>query len=127
MDEIRVKAYLEDAKPGRLGLTGKPAGWVVCDMDSGKRIGLDIRYATEEAAKQAIPGLLKARAEKLQHREAQDAARAAGPTEADAPARRYTTVHHAAFGDGRVYDDQPGATQYDDGSGRYGVQIWDNS
>lgn len=41
--------------------------------------------------------------------------------------RRYTTVRNSAFGAGRVYHDQPGATQYDDGSGRYNVQIWDNS
>lgn len=127
MDEIRARAYYEPATPGRLGLAGKPAGWVVYDMDSGKRIGMDIRHATEEAAKQAIPGLLKAHAEKLQQREAQDAARETQAAEATAPRRRYTTVRNAAFGDGRVYADQPGATQYDDGSGRYGVQIWDNS
>lgn len=39
----------------------------------------------------------------------------------------YTTVHSAAFGQGRRYHAQPGATQYDDGSGTYRVQIWDNA
>jgi hypothetical protein len=38
----------------------------------------------------------------------------------------YRTVSNSAFGEGRVYRSQPGATQYDDGSGRYNVQIWDN-
>jgi|GEM_PF-6022857 len=38
----------------------------------------------------------------------------------------YTTKFSPLYGEGRVYDDQPGATQYDDGTGRFGVQIWDN-
>lgn len=41
--------------------------------------------------------------------------------------RRYATVPNAAFGPGRRYTDQPGATQYDDGSGCYNIQIWDES
>lgn len=46
-----------------------------------------------------------------------------------APARdTYRTVSGGvAYGEGRRYASQLGATQYDDGSGRYNVQIWDNS
>jgi hypothetical protein len=39
----------------------------------------------------------------------------------------YRTTNHAFFGPGRRYASQPGATQYDDGSGRFATQIWDNS
>jgi len=53
---------------------------------------------------------------------------AATPVEDEAMADdTYTTTEHAFFGEGRRYASQPGATQYDDGSGRYNVQIWDNS
>lgn len=38
----------------------------------------------------------------------------------------YTTVQDASFGEGRVYADQPGATQYRDSRGGFGTQIWDN-
>jgi len=38
----------------------------------------------------------------------------------------YRTVASATYGPGRVHADMPGATQYDDGSGRYAIQIWDN-
>lgn len=45
------------------------------------------------------------------------------------PATRdgYRTVNSPVYGPGRVYHAQPGATQYDDGTGRYNTQIWDNS
>ncbi|HEX3778519.1 MAG TPA: hypothetical protein VHX38_02550 [Pseudonocardiaceae bacterium] len=39
----------------------------------------------------------------------------------------YREVYSPVYGRGRVYNVQPGATQYDDGSGNYNVQIWDNS
>ena len=44
-----------------------------------------------------------------------------------ASGRRYATTPDRGFGPGRRFADQPGATQYDDGSGRYNVQIWDES
>jgi hypothetical protein len=48
--------------------------------------------------------------------------------EVEAPVRdTYRTTEHAFFGTGRRHASQPGATQYDDGTGRYNVQIWDNS
>ena len=39
----------------------------------------------------------------------------------------HTVVDSPIYGRGCRYADQPGATQYDDGSGRYNVQIWDES
>lgn len=130
MDEIRAKAYWKPAKNAKF-VAPKPAGWAILDMDSGKRIGPDVRYATEEEATAAIPAALAARARMIERNEQAAAEREATIASADAEdretPRRYRTVRNAAFGDGRVYDDQPGATQYDDGSGRYGIQIWDNS
>lgn len=38
----------------------------------------------------------------------------------------YTMKNSSVYGEGRIYPDQPGATYYDDGSGRFNVQIWDN-
>jgi hypothetical protein len=56
------------------------------------------------------------------------AATAVEPTTDETPAvDTYKTTGHAFFGAGRRYNSQRGATQYDDGSGRYNVQIWDNS
>lgn len=50
------------------------------------------------------------------------------PAMMPAPRRdSYRVVRGGMFGPGRRYYDQPGATQYDDGSGTYSVQIWDNS
>lgn len=34
---------------------------------------------------------------------------------------------HGAMGAGKRYYAQPGCTYYDDGSGRYSIQIWDES
>lgn len=39
----------------------------------------------------------------------------------------YTEVHSDTYGRGRRYRSQPGATQYDDGTGTYSVQIWDHA
>jgi len=49
------------------------------------------------------------------------------PRPAEKPRTGFDLVPNAMFGTGRRYRAQPGATQYDDGSGRYRVQIWDNS
>lgn len=43
------------------------------------------------------------------------------------PKRTYDEVYDSTFGVGRRFHDQPGATQYDDGSGKFTVQIWDNA
>lgn len=39
----------------------------------------------------------------------------------------YRTVLSPVYGEGRVYDEQPGATQYRGSAGEYSVQIWDES
>lgn len=91
-----------EIKPGvrhRRATKSTAAGWVVVDDSTGQRIGPDVRYATRE--------------------EAEDHAVRAVPAD-------YHTVHHSFYGTGRVYDDQPGATQYDNGTGSYTVQIWDD-
>lgn len=61
------------------------------------------RFAAKEIAKQTTP--------------------AAPATEA----RTYHTKTGGLYGEGRVYTDQPGATQYRGLSGKYDVQIWDES
>jgi hypothetical protein len=44
------------------------------------------------------------------------------------PRRRsgYRTVHSGAHGEGRIYYNNPGATQYKGSDGTFSVQIWDN-
>lgn len=51
---------------------------------------------------------------------------AAEPVKAAADTYR-VTAEHPIGGRGRRYASQPGATQYDDGSGKFAVQIWDNA
>jgi hypothetical protein len=62
--------------------------------------------------------------------EAAAAAAAAEPPALAEPQPRkndsYRTVHNI-FGEGRIYADMPGATHYKGTSGKYDVQIWDES
>lgn len=124
MKDIRAKAYLEKATRSRGVMPGKPAGWVICDLDTGKSLS-SRRYPTEADADADIPTVL---ADVARRREAHAATNARQQhAAADRQDRQYKTVRSGTYGTGRVYADQPGATQYDDGSGTYGIQIWDNA
>lgn len=129
MDDIRATVTWKPAvrKPF---VEPIPAGWVIVNVDTGERIGsAATRYATEDEARAAIPGALAGLARNLERRAANDAQAAREEATAAARARqpRYTTVHSSAFGEGRIYAETPGATNYDDGSGQFNVQIWENS
>lgn len=128
ISHIQAKAYEQSAKR-RNGHIVREAGWTVCDRITGKDLGFTV-YPTQEAAEAAIPALLSALADRLDKAAQREAAttEALATVEAVRPTGRssYRTVQDGAFGEGRVYSDQPGATQYDDGSGHYAVQIWDN-
>jgi hypothetical protein len=127
ISHIQAKVYCQDEKR-RNGRVVREAGWIVCDAPTGKNLGFSV-YPTQEAAEDAIPVLLSALSDRLDKAAQREAAttEALATVEAAQPAgRRYRTVHNGAFGEGRIYHDQPGATQYDDGSGTYSVQIWDN-
>lgn len=130
MTEIKPKAYFEPAKRAKF-MEPQPAGWVIFDDTTGKRLGADIRYGTEQEANDAIERTVAAHLALIQRNEQRAAEReaelAAEQTAREETHRRYDVVQHGMFGEGRVYRDQPGATQYDDGSGRYSVQIWDNA
>jgi hypothetical protein len=119
---IKAKAYWEKATKSSYGMRGRPGGWVLCDTDTGKRLDSH-RYPTEQEAIDAIPSVVAGVQTRRDAAAQQQAVDAAGTTSP----RRYTEVHSAAFGTGRRYHSQPGATQYDDGSGNYGIQIWDNA
>lgn len=126
ISNIQAKVYRQEAKR-RNGRTVREAGWIVCDRATGKDLGFTV-YPTPEAAEAAIPVLLvqlSERLDKAAQREATTSA-ALATVERETVGRSYRTVHDGAFGEGRIYADQPGATQYDDGSGHYAVQIWDN-
>lgn len=128
ISNIQAKAYEQTAKR-RNGRIIREAGWTVCDRITGKDLGFTV-YPTQEAAEDAIPALLSAlsdRLDKAAQREATTAEALATVEPAETIGRGgYRTVHDGAFGEGRIYRTQRGATQYDDGSGRFNVQIWDN-
>lgn len=127
ISHIQAKAYEQSAKR-RNGRIVREAGWTVCDRSTGKDLGFTV-YPSQEAAEAAIPALLSALSDRLDKAAEREAAtiEALATVEAARPTgRSYRTVQDGAFGQGRVYSDQPGATQYDDGSGRFNVQIWDN-
>jgi hypothetical protein len=128
ISHIQAKVYEQTAKR-RNGRIVREAGWTVCDRSTGKDLGFTV-YPTQEAAEAAIPVLLAQlsdRLDKAAQRDAATAAALATVEQDETGGRGYRTVHNGAFGEGRIYHDQPGATQYDsDGSGRYSTQIWDN-
>lgn len=126
VSDIQAKVYRQDEKR-RQGQVVREAGWVVCDATTGKNLGRV--YPTEEAAQNAIPDLLSGLSDhrdKAAQREAATTKALATVERPETVGRSYRTVRDGAFGEGRIYADQPGATQYDDGSGRFSVQIWDN-
>ncbi len=122
-DQITAKVCFEEARKARRGTFGvdRPAGWVVYNPETGKNL-TEFRYPTEQAALDAMPSLVAAyqrRVAEWERRMAETAAQSSG--------RPYDVVDGGFYGPGRRYHDQPGATQYDDGSGRYNTQIWDNA
>lgn len=120
--DITAKAYWVPAKKVKF-MDDKPAGWMIKSPETGNALS-SRRYATEEEALRDAPQVL---AHYNQRVRANEARQAECEQQATAPTHGYTEVDSPLYGPGRVYDDQPGATQYDDGSGRYSVQIWDNS
>lgn len=126
MTDIEPVVIQQDARYDRRGNQTRSAGWVVQNNITGKRMGLatDL-FATREEAGAAIPRLVEFHKSILRsNKEADAAAQAKMPLSTDSP---YRTVHSSLYGEGRRYHSQPGATQYDDGSGRFNVQIWDES
>lgn len=115
--DITAKIYDEGRK-----------GFSICSPETGKHlIGTQKFYPTREEAEAALVNALRVHAANAEfiaekRREAEAQAPAARPV-----AKPYTEVDSPTYGHGRRYRAQPGATQYDDGSGRYSVQIWDNS
>lgn len=123
MDEITAAAYWKPAKRNKF-VADLSEGWVIQSPETGKSLS-SRRYATEEEAVADAPRVLAAYLELI----ATNTARAAETDrQAETTSQRpYVEVRSSVYGPGRVYRDNPGATQYDDGSGRYSVQIWDNS
>lgn len=128
MADITAKAYWKPAKRVKF-MDDLPAGWVIASPETGKSLSKR-RYPTEEEALADAPRVLAAYLARVKAN-TEHATERATTTEAAADAaptgRPYTEVRNSLYGPGRVYHDQPGATQYDDGSGTYKVQIWDNS
>ena len=93
-------------------------GWHVYSISSGRKVNL-VAYATEEAAETARQNFEA----KMEAKLATVAPAAPEPVANGS----YRTVSDEWFGSGRIYRDQRGATQYDNGAGTYGVQIWDNA
>lgn len=123
ISDIQAKVYEQTAKR-RNGRVVREAGWIVCDAPTGKNLGFTV-YPTQDAAETAIPVLLSALSDRLDKAAQREAVTTAALATAGTGA--YRTVRNSAFGEGRIYRNQPGATQYDsDGSGRYSTQIWDN-
>jgi hypothetical protein len=134
MDNAKLRQMFEEAKAGKIFFTKAPSGWMI--------IG-----AADKIQKDAIVDVTKAdgttkavrvtRIDSTHTREGftysvAEFGKTATEIEAEQLARAnrrdgYTVVQNAAFGPGRRYHSQPGATQYDDGSGTYSVQIWDNA
>lgn len=115
--DITAKIYDEGRK-----------GFSICSPETGNRLfGTQRFYTTREEADLALVNAIRVHAANMEF-----VATKRQESEAQAPAARpaakpYTEVDSPLYGHGRRYDVQPGATQYDDGSGRYNVQIWDNS
>jgi len=90
------------------------------DSEEAAIVDLELVAAQTEAAKAA----------RLAKIEAQEAADAAAYEASQRPLRStrggYTTKRGSVYGEGRVYDDMPGATHYDNGNGKFSIQIWDN-
>lgn len=92
-------------------------GWYVYSEATGKDINKYRAHETEEAA-------IAARAAIVEEKTTETPAK---PTVAPVRIDSGYRTKSSAYGEGRVYHDQPGATQYDDGSGTYKIQIWDES
>lgn len=54
MDEIKGATSWQQAQKKSFGGPAKPAGWIVIDETTGRRLGLDIRYSTQEEAESHI-------------------------------------------------------------------------
>jgi hypothetical protein len=120
-NQITAKAYWMPAKRVKF-VAPITAGWVVKSPETGRSLSPH-RYSTEAEALADAPRVLAAHLDRVrQHASSQPV-----NSEPAGPGRAYTEVRSSLYGPGRVYADQPGATQYDDGSGRYSIQIWDNS
>ena len=102
-------------------------GWYINNVHTATMVSR--RYESEDAAivdlELVAAQTEAAKAERLAKNEAQEAKNAAA-YEASTTRKGYTTKRSSTYGEGRVYDDQPGATQYDSGNGKFSVQIWDN-
>lgn len=120
-DTITPKVSYEKAKKNKY-VPDLPAGWIIYAPETGKNLSTT-RYPTETAALAAVPQVLAAYLKRI----ADNARSRAAATAPSSPAPVYSEVRNSTFGTGRRYHSQPGATQYDDGSGHYSVQIWDNA
>lgn len=134
MDNAKLRRQFEQAKAGKILFTKAQTGWMI--IGPAEKITKDAVVDVTKA-----DGTTKAvhvtRIDGTYTREGftysvAEFTKTATEIEAEQLAsnnRRsgYTTVQNAAFGPGRRYHSQPGATQYDDGSGTYPVQIWDNA
>lgn len=110
------------------GICGTPAGWRVYDRNSGVRLSpQSIVYTTEQEALNAAQGHAEAYLAQQQRRAEQREQQTTEQQTTERTESDYTEVHSSLYGRGRRYHAQPGATQYQDGFGGYGVQIWDNS
>lgn len=119
---MTIQASIIHRPAKRSRFASSEAGWYVTDDDTGKPLSKQA-FATREDAEAALPEIVgqvqrRVDAHRAQQHDAQQTETATQP---------YTTVHSGLYGEGRRYDHTPGATQYDDGSGRYNVQIWDES
>lgn len=136
MDEIKPVIGYQKAKTNKF-MPDTPAGWAVYDDTTGKRISGTVPYATREEAEAAIPSVVaeikrrrragqEAQAAKAAFRDADDDITVERITRKPvAQQRPYRTVN-TFMGPGRIYHDEPGCTYYDDGSGRFAIQMWDN-
>lgn len=105
---------------GHFGVTFRDADWAQ-DREAGFQVytvatGVDVLFERYETLRGAAAA----------------AERAEGATDKDAAALvasvpTHTAVRSPIYGEGIRYADQAGATQYRGDSGRYNVQIWDES
>lgn len=127
--QVVVPPFLVELSTGGTAYAAQGADgqWQLYVREAGTRLASSLRagYPTREAADAALPAAADIHDAEIGRRRVVAAAVEEQPVRT-AGSPRYSTVHSSAFGPGRVYVDQPGATQYDDGSGRYSIQIWDN-
>lgn len=87
--------------------------WIVTSNTTGGQVG-NVRTTEADAIRW------------LENIEARAAAAETTTKTVPAPTT-YRTKTDSIYGEGRVYSNRPGATQYDNGDGRHTVQIWDES